>query len=460
MKKQLLTLAAAMALVPSFSANAQAEIEQVWLYQNAILNDGWDGTAPNWASEDAIKSKPCARFATGKDGRMYTINMMAMSIAEVTKDGLVDLYKLPSLEGIAYDGKPDYYGTAISMDDAGNFLVGHYFTVAGLSSQIYTVYNTATGEAKHFDLGYPEGTDAETYASPGYGTGVGLGRIDVVGRVCGDFSNEAVFFIAPQGQGASVAQNIRFVYAYAGGDFKDLSLDANEYVGTYLGTTSVTNIVQPAITNISEYGETVEDHSKAYILNSTEGGKWDVIGCGAGAPQAGPCFNVQTAMRNTPPSKNNGFDTFLFDGKRYFVHGRNVVTADGATTINPNNTAPMDIAVWDEDGNIVAEWANPDYASNAGYNSIVAQAVEEEGFAYIHVYVSTGKMTVGNGEGCGAAAVLKFYPNGSAGIEAVEVDNNNAPAVYYNLQGVEVANPENGIYVVRRGNKVTKEIVR
>ncbi|MDE7459055.1 MAG: hypothetical protein K2M77_09345 [Muribaculaceae bacterium] len=65
---------------------------------------------------------------------MYTINMMTMHIAEVTKDGLVDLYKLPSLESIAYDGKPDYYGTAISMDDAGNFLVGHYFTVAGLSS--------------------------------------------------------------------------------------------------------------------------------------------------------------------------------------------------------------------------------------------------------------------------------------------------------------------------------------
>ena len=52
MKKQLLTLAAAFALVPSFSANAQAEIEQVWLYQDQWLNDGWDGTAPNWASED------------------------------------------------------------------------------------------------------------------------------------------------------------------------------------------------------------------------------------------------------------------------------------------------------------------------------------------------------------------------------------------------------------------------
>ncbi|MDE5595171.1 MAG: hypothetical protein K2I89_06340, partial [Muribaculaceae bacterium] len=35
-----------------------------------------------------------------------------------------------------------------------------------------------------------------------------------------------------------------------------------------------------------------------------------------------------------------------------------------------------------------------------------------------------------------------------------------APAVYYNLQGVQVANPENGVYIVRRGDKVTKEYIR
>lgn len=465
MKKHLLTLAAAVALINPFSANAQASIEQVWLYQNAELNADWDGEAPNWSNPDVIKSKACTRFATGKDGRIYTINMKTMSIAEITKDGMVDRYKLPSLEGISYNGIPDYYGPAISMDDAGNFLVGHYMTQKVLSSQIYTIYHTATGEAKHFDLGYPEGTDAETYTSPGYGNGAGLGRIDCVGRVCGDFANEAVFFIAPQGANAPSAQNVRFVYAYAGGDFNDISLDANEYIGTWLGCTSEANIVQPSITDISEYGDTFDDHSRSFIINSTEGGQYDIVTCTAGAPQAGACWFFQQAIRATPPSYNNGFDTFVFNGRRYFVHGRSVVTSynengEEVTKINPNNKRPMDIAVWDEDGNIVAEWTNPDYASNLGYNSIVAQAIEEEGFVYIYVYVSTVTTTIGDQTGCGAAAVLKFYPDPSAGIEAIEIDNNNAPAVYYNLQGVEVANPENGIYVVRRGNKVTKEIVR
>ena len=40
------------------------------------------------------------------------------------------------------------------------------------------------------------------------------------------------------------------------------------------------------------------------------------------------------------------------------------------------------------------------------------------------------------------------------------IEGSDAPAVYYNLQGVQVKNPENGIYIVRRGNKVTKELIR
>ena len=58
--------------------------------------------------------------------------------------------------------------------------------------------------------------------------------------------------------------------------------------------------------------------------------------------------------------------------------------------------------------------------------------------------------------------MLKWQAEGSAGINDIVVDETEAtgPAVYYNLQGVEVAYPENGIYIVLRGNKVTKEIVR
>ena len=56
------------------------------------------------------------------------------------------------------------------------------------------------------------------------------------------------------------------------------------------------------------------------------------------------------------------------------------------------------------------------------------------------------------------------FNSGTSGIEDITVDeaveDTDAPAVYYNLQGVQVKNPDNGIYIVRRGNKVTKEYIR
>ncbi len=57
-----------------------------------------------------------------------------------------------------------------------------------------------------------------------------------------------------------------------------------------------------------------------------------------------------------------------------------------------------------------------------------------------------------------AAATLEIS-GGTVGIDNVAVDE-NAPVEYYNLQGVKVANPANGIYVVRQGNKVSKVLVK
>ncbi|MDE6197957.1 MAG: hypothetical protein K2F91_08865, partial [Muribaculaceae bacterium] len=47
----------------------------------------------------------------------------------------------------------------------------------------------------------------------------------------------------------------------------------------------------------------------------------------------------------------------------------------------------------------------------------------------------------------------------AAGIENVTTEN-NAPVEYFNLQGVRVANPENGLYIRRQGNKVSKVLVK
>lgn len=47
----------------------------------------------------------------------------------------------------------------------------------------------------------------------------------------------------------------------------------------------------------------------------------------------------------------------------------------------------------------------------------------------------------------------------TVGVEGIKADD-NTPAVYYNLQGIEVANPENGVFIKKQGNIVTKEYVK
>lgn len=47
-----------------------------------------------------------------------------------------------------------------------------------------------------------------------------------------------------------------------------------------------------------------------------------------------------------------------------------------------------------------------------------------------------------------------------SGIDEVAIDNSDAPAEYFNLQGVRIANPSNGLYIRRQGDKVSKIIVK
>ncbi len=52
-----------------------------------------------------------------------------------------------------------------------------------------------------------------------------------------------------------------------------------------------------------------------------------------------------------------------------------------------------------------------------------------------------------------------FYKEAGSGVADLTVDE-NAPVEYYNLQGVKVANPENGIFIRRQGNKIEKIMVK
>lgn len=55
--------------------------------------------------------------------------------------------------------------------------------------------------------------------------------------------------------------------------------------------------------------------------------------------------------------------------------------------------------------------------------------------------------------------VKVYAAEGGSGVAGIEADE-NAPVEYYNLQGIRVANPENGLYIVKQGNKVTKRVIK
>lgn len=58
------------------------------------------------------------------------------------------------------------------------------------------------------------------------------------------------------------------------------------------------------------------------------------------------------------------------------------------------------------------------------------------------------------------ARIGKLAPNAAIESVSAEASANNAPAEYFNLQGVRVMNPGPGFYIVRRGNTVSKELIR
>ena len=75
------------------------------------------------------------------------------------------------------------------------------------------------------------------------------------------------------------------------------------------------------------------------------------------------------------------------------------------------------------------------------FASVLPYAVDEEGWLY-----------------AGHESDLVNVTKPSA-VRTLDTDSTE-PAEYYNLQGIRVANPEPGIYIVKKGNTTTKHVVR
>ncbi len=365
MRKQLLSLTLGALLLPAFNVNAEEQaITEKWKTpQIEAFKGKWGGAALDWNSPEAIKPESNTRFATARDGKIYTVNQMTMAIAEVTETGLNDVYYLSQPAN-----SQDFYGTAIALDEVGNFLVGMNFTAKPGSSLNWAVYSPTEDKVKTFTLPAPEGWN--------------IGRVDCVGRVLGDLTKEAVFTIVPETGNYTSA--VRVISVKGEGTVESIKMSDAVNVDV-AGNFTQQNIAQPAYNTLAE--AKAANGVNDFYYSSCDGTNnfYTLYSDGKTNNNFAPDLSMITF------AGTNGFDTFSLNGKRYFV--RNYSENAGDRT--------MDIVVTDENGDALATWSNPDYVLDGGYSSIIAEPLADN-TANIYVFNSGNKF--------GAAAMLTFDP--------------------------------------------------
>ncbi len=368
MNKKLLSLACAGAFTLSAFALSEPGITEVWVTpSSADLVGKWDmGNPPagfNWSDPSAIAKTSNPRFAAAANGKVYTVNQKTMAIAEVQQDGtLKDIHVLANID-------PNFYGTAIAVDEAGNFLVGEDFLMVPESATKWTVC-TKAGQCKQFDLGTPDWT---------------IGRTDCVSRVLGDLTKEAIFFIAPSSQAAS---KVRVVKVTGDGSINSVKMETLAGVDVVAGGNNGQNTVVPGFNTYAEYVAAGKDNYDFYYLAPPSGYTAYVNGETSNDFAPDLAYSIKTGL--------NGFDTFTLGGKRYYVRSFAEKNASGSYP------SEFQIAVLDENGDRITSWkADNGYVAYGGYMSIMSEVIDETS-ANIYVYIS--------GNSAGAAACLLFEP--------------------------------------------------
>ncbi|MDO4320843.1 MAG: hypothetical protein Q4C34_09750 [Bacteroidales bacterium] len=175
----------------------------------------------------------------------------------------------------------------------------------------------------------------------------------------------------------------------------------------------------------------------------------------------GYTLDVKTIASST--NEKPGFSGVFYvrDGKanhagHYFEAAQDVtvdkaraqVLSDGNVDFIPDESGNAEVNL-----KFVDNSANP-VQPNAPVHAIQSKLSTNYGSGYLSINEGTLKLTVD-----GDNSKLQIGRAVVTGIESVVADSDTA-VEYYNLQGVRVTNPANGIYICRRGNTATKVYVK
>lgn len=354
-----------------------------------------------------------SRFGAGFGGKVYYNDKANGKVMTVDKDGNVEEYA--TVEGL---------GTGIAIDDAGNVLVNTGFP-GPTSSTNYVIISAEDKSQTTLTLNITADN-----------AGVAPARVDQIGRVAGNLLSEegAYFFITMWKSNDEPIYYITTVFVQNGQQaMGDLAYLMSEPCPTAMTTSTC---AQPLFDfeTLAGMGDDVRTQGFAVRGRGNQkiyyhdGSEWLTFG----APK-------------TKTSGTEGFDVFTHGEKRYSIN---------PIVMTKNHENAFEIA--DEDGNTVfnsvTDGGVPVVCETGGqsFGSYNARQIDENNYEIYQWYGA-------NNNKCLAAM---FTVNFTQGVNDVIAADADVAPVYYNLQGVRVANPANGLYIKVVGEKASKVLVK
>lgn len=365
-----------------------------------------------------------SRFGAGFGGKVYFNDKKNGKVMTIDKDGTVEEYA--AVEGL---------GTGIAIDDAGNVLVNTGFPGPASATNFVIISAEDKSQTKlTLDINKDN-------------SGFDAARVDQLGRVAGNLLSEdgAFFFMAMFSTEEKPINKTTTVFVQNGeqamGDLAYLMSDA---CPSAMGSSTC---VQPLYDfetlvgmgdDVRKAGFAVRargDQRVRYYVIEGEGGDWVALA----KPNNG---------HNT--SGTEGFDIFKIGDKYYTIN---------PVVMTKNYENAFEIA--DEDGNVifnsVTDGGVPVACETGGqsFGSYNARPVYNEAgeVEKVEIYQWYGA----NNNNCLAAM---FTVSNTQGVNDVIAADADVAPVYYNLQGVRVANPANGLYIKVVGEKASKVLVK
>ena len=361
------------------------------------------------------------RFAAVSNGKLIAADKANAKIIELTESGYSDYYDCSSALSSHWGTSAN--GPAISNDDAGNILIQTNWSGA-TSGANFVIISADLKSTYKVDFSSIEGYTPF--------------RIDQIGRIRGNMLSDEGGYVFLTPNTSSTALIAKIVNGEVDHDYSQVS---NASTLTF----STSCIAQPAFQTVAEIDALMDENgdlSNSFILrNRTNTAYVYAWNDDNSAMVVAHDFSATTPEGyTTKNASNEGFDWFKIYDKSYYIMP---ITLDGTT-----GTRSTAFAIFDEEGNIVAYHAeNAKSGIGQGFGSFIAVPYTSCS-VYIYHFVA------------GSVAekfTFAVEPQGSSSVDAIEVvEDMNAPVEYYNLQGVKVANPSNGIFIKVQGTKATK----